>query len=64
MKISNFNTIVKSYQLEEMKEYFGSKTINSYLKLKSSEIKNFNQKEKFDKTKSITKWERVNTLDC
>jgi len=49
---------------KEMKEYFGSKTINSYLKLKSSEIKNFNQKEKFDKTKSITNWERVNTLDC
>ncbi len=49
---------------KEMKEYFGLKTINSYLKLKSSEIKNFNQKEKFDKTKSITKWERVNTLDC
>ena len=29
-----------------------------------SEINEFNQKESFDKTKAITRWERDNTLDC
>ena len=31
---------------------------------KKSEIENFKSKEKFDKLKPITKWERSNTLDC
>ena len=48
----------------EMSEAFGEETINSYIKLRNSEIKEFNKKESFDKTKSITKWERNNTLDC
>ena len=49
---------------KEMKKSFGEKTINSYLKLRKSEIDEFKQKQTFDKTKSITKWERANTLDC
>ena len=43
---------------------FGKDVINSYLKLRKSEIKDFKQKESFDKNKPITKWERDNTLDC
>ncbi len=49
---------------KDMKNSFGENTINSYLKLRNSEIEEFNQKETFDKTKKITKWERSNTLDC
>ena len=39
---------------------------NSFNQEKSSnsEIKEFEQKESFDKTKAITRWERDNTLDC
>ena len=48
----------------EMSEAFGEETINSYIKLRNSEIKEFNNKEKFDKSKPVTKWERQNTLDC
>ena len=48
----------------DMNEAFGENVIKSYIKLRNSEIKEFNQKESFDKTKSITKWERDNTLDC
>tara|TARA_B100000035_G_scaffold306230_1_gene308049 strand:+ start:365 stop:508 length:144 start_codon:yes stop_codon:yes gene_type:complete len=47
-----------------MNESFGKSVIQSYIKLRSSEIKEFNQKENFDKTKAITSWERDNTLDC
>jgi glutamine synthetase len=49
---------------EDMNDAFGKNAINSYIKLRSSEIKEFKQKEIFDKTKAITKWERDNTLDC
>ena len=49
---------------KNMNDAFGQDVINSYIKLRSSEIKEFNKKESFDKTKSITKWERNNTLDC
>ena len=49
---------------KNMNDAFGRDVINSYIKLRSSEIKEFNKKESFDKTKSITKWERNNTLDC
>jgi len=49
---------------KDMKNSFGENTINSYLKLRNSEIEEFKQKETFDKTKKITKWERSNTLDC
>ncbi len=48
----------------EMCEAFGEETINSYIKLRNSEIKEFDNKEKFDKSKPVTKWERQNTLDC
>ena len=45
-------------------EAFGKNVIDSYVKLKKIELKEFNSKEKFDKSKPITKWERQNTLDC
>ena len=45
-------------------EAFGSDVINSYLKLRSVELKEFNNNESFDKTKPVTEWERRNTLDC
>ena len=48
----------------EMSEAFGKETINSYIKLRNSEIKEFDSKEKFDKSKPVTKWEKQNTLDC
>ena len=48
----------------DMNDAFGEKNINSYIKLRSSEIEEFKQKENFDKTKAITRWERDNTLDC
>ena len=43
---------------------FGEDVIKSYLKLRSAELKEFKDKENFDKTKPITDWERRNTLDC
>ena len=51
-------------QNKEMNDAFGADVINSYIKLRSTEIKEFNNIERFDKSKSITKWERQNTLDC
>ena len=45
-------------------EAFGNDVINSYLKLRSAELKEFSNNENFDKTKPITEWERRNTLDC
>ena len=51
-------------QNKEMNEAFGDDVIDSYIKLRSSEIKEFDNVEKFDKSKPITKWERQNTLDC
>ena len=47
-----------------MNEAFGKNTVESYIKLRSSEIKEFNSKENFNKTKPITNWEKENTLDC
>ncbi len=43
---------------------FGEKNINSYLKLKEHELKDFNSKENFSKKDQITDWEKSNTLDC
>ena len=43
---------------------FGEDVIKSYLKLRLAELKEFKDKESFDKTKPITEWERRNTLDC
>ena len=48
----------------EMNKAFGKEVIKSYVKLRTSELKDFNDNEKFDKSKPITKWERQNTLDC
>ena len=56
LELLNFNTV--------MKNAFGKNILNSYIKLKKSEIEKFKSKEKFDKLKPITKWERSNTLDC
>ena len=47
-----------------MNNSFGKEVINSYLKLRNAELKEFKQKEKFNKEEPITKWERLNTLDC
>ena len=47
-----------------MNNSFGKEVINSYLKLRYSELKEFELKEKFNKKEPITKWERLNTLDC
>jgi glutamine synthetase type III len=49
---------------KEMNKAFGKEVIKSYVKLRTSELKDFNDNEKFDKSKPITKWERHNTLDC
>ena len=49
---------------KEMNNAFGEKTINSYIKLRKSEINEFDNKEKFDKSKPVTQWERQNTLAC
>ena len=49
---------------KEIKESFGEDVINSYTKLKNQEIDNFNKNETFDKTSSVTDWEKSNTLDC
>ncbi|MDA8701987.1 type III glutamate--ammonia ligase [Candidatus Pelagibacter bacterium] len=49
---------------KEMNNVFGKEVIESYIKLRSSEIGEFNSQENFDKTKPISKWEKDNTLDC
>ena len=51
-------------QNKDMNDAFGSDVIDSYVKLRDSEIKEFKNMERFDKSKPITKWERQNTLDC
>ena len=57
-------SLKKLKQNKEMNEAFGADVIDSYIKLRGSEIKEFDNVEKFDKSKPITKWERQNTLDC
>ena len=49
---------------KEMNKTFGKEVINSYIKFRNSEIEEFENQEKFDKSKPITKWESQNTLDC
>ena len=51
-------------QNKEMNDAFGKETIDSYIKLRKSEINEFDNKENFDKSKPVTQWERQNTLDC
>ena len=43
---------------------FGKDVVESYIKLKKSEIQDFNSKSSFNKKKPVTKWEKDNTLDC
>ena len=57
-----------------LKSAFGKKVINSYIKLKNREIKNyqssmvkvlgFREAKKWNKKNIITQWEKNNTLDC
>ena len=47
-----------------LRESFGDKVIDSYIKLKKEEINNFFRLETFDKKSSVTEWEKINTLDC
>ena len=49
---------------KRMNASFGKEVINSYIKLRNTEIKEFKQKESFNKSQPITKWEKINTLDC
>ena len=49
---------------KDMNEAFGKDVVDSYIKLRNSEINEFNKKENFDKTKTITRWERDNALVC
>ena len=49
---------------KEINEIFGEDVIKSYIKLKNQEIDSFNLDEDFDKNKSVTEWEKKNTLDC
>ena len=66
LKHLNNNKIIKSA--------FGNKVIDSYIKLKKLEIKNyqssmvktlgFRDAKQLNKKNIITKWEKINTLDC
>ncbi len=49
---------------KDINDAFGKNVIESYIKLRSSEINEFKSKDSFDKTKKVTKWEKDNTLDC
>ena len=49
---------------KDMNDAFGKDVIESYIKLRSSEMNEFKSKDSFDKTKDVTKWEKDNTLDC
>jgi len=46
-----------------MQKAFSQTTINSYVKLRTREIKQF-KKSSDSKKKGITNWEKTNTLDC
>ena len=47
-----------------LRESFGDEVINSYIKLKKEEIKDFFRSDSFNKKSSVTQWEKTNTLDC
>ena len=57
-------SLEKLNESKNLRESFGDDVINSYLKLKRQEIEDFDKNENFDKKKSITDWEKSNTLDC
>ena len=47
-----------------LREAFGEKVVESYIKLKKQELESFDREERFDKKSPITIWEKNNTLDC
>ena len=49
---------------KELREAFGDKVIESYIKLKNKQIEEFTKEENFNKKNPITDWEKLNTLDC
>ena len=57
-------SLEKLNESKNLRESFGDDVVNSYLKLKRQEIEDFDKNENFDKKKSITDWEKNNTLDC
>ena len=57
-------SLQKLNESKNLRESFGDDIVNSYLKLKRQEIEDFDKNENFDKKKSITDWEKNNTLDC
>ena len=57
-------SLQKLNENKNLRESFGDDIVNSYLKLKKQEIEDFDKNENFDKKKSITDWEKNNTLDC
>ena len=57
-------SLEKLNESKNLRESFGDDVINSYLKLKRQEIEDFKKNENFDKKKSISDWEKSNTLDC
>ena len=57
-------SLQKLNESKNLRQSFGDDVLNSYLKLKRQEIEDFNKNENFDKKKSITDWEKNNTLDC
>ena len=57
-------SLEKLNESKNLRESFGDDVVNSYLKLKRQEIEDFKKNENFDKKKSITDWEKYNTLDC
>ena len=44
---------------KEMNNAFGKNVIESYIKLRGAEIKEFRSKENFNKTKPVSKWEKI-----
>ena len=57
-------SLEKLNESKNLRESFGDDVVNSYLKLKRQEIEDFEKNDNFDKKKSITDWEKYNTLDC
>ena len=57
-------SLQKLNENKSLRESFGDDVVNSYLKLKRQEIEDFDKNDNFDKKKSITDWEKNNTLDC
>ena len=49
---------------KSLSKAFGIDVIKSYIKLKNLEIRNFKEKNNFNKKKTVSQWEKDNTLDC